>query len=735
MAASIWEGSQIIGATANADNSYLTEEFEALVDGTNVFTLTTFLYQLGTGSVEVYVQGVHQRITTDFEETSTSQVTVLDLKVGDWVTIKGLVGGDGTQSAIAAAEAAAASAAAAQQAYLDTLALTPASLPLPIDQGGTGKTTAVEAYKALAVSATAVVTVDTTLTAASATYLITNMAGQGRSITLPDATTLALGPSRVVIDNRTGEYPVGIRSSGGTLIGSVAAGGIGFCNLSSNLTAAGVWTISGNFLDAGISLFNTNLSNTYDATAYTAFVALDANTSVHFAKLASGNGFAAFVVDSLGKVISSPATISITSADLPRAAFKVSATSLIVFYGVASTDNKCVVLTLTGASPSLGLSIGTPASHASDTGSAAWNSEDSIGASRVVQLSSTLYCIGYITAAGATPEVRAIGVAGAVITIGAAVAVAGAGGLPPVYITVPLTATTAALIHGRSLNSELGVVVITIVGTVCSVGVPAITGVTNAGALNISGTYALLSASKLLLGYQVTNACYLQVFTISGGNTVTAGTSLPLAPLLFSASAFAANNGGKTRYNQPLQALTANTAYVSVTSSSSVGYQTVVSESAGVLTLSSYIQNAVSAAGANGGITLPVGATEVLAHTTRETAVPYGHWLVPFKVTGGNLTIGSAGSIQLTEEFSQNVSTAAGFVKLSTGEYCLNCYYGLAVYKCTGNAVVRKGAIPLITVQTGALKQANGAKVILLNTAVANSGTAVLNVNLVEVAT
>lgn len=113
MSASIWEGSQVIPSTANADNSYLTEEFTVVSAGTNIFTLSTFIYEPGTGSVDVYINGSHQRITSDFTETSNNQVTVMGLVIGDAVTIKGLIGGDGSQSAAASAAASAASAAAA----------------------------------------------------------------------------------------------------------------------------------------------------------------------------------------------------------------------------------------------------------------------------------------------------------------------------------------------------------------------------------------------------------------------------------------------------------------------------------------------------------------------------------------------------------------------------------------------------------------------------------------------
>lgn len=127
MSASIWEGSQVIGATANADNSYVTEEFTATINGDELFNLTTFVYQPGTGSLDIYVAGVHQRLTLDYSETSNSSVTVKGVRVGDAVTIRGLVGATNSQAAQESADQAAASAAAAAASAVSSAASATAS--------------------------------------------------------------------------------------------------------------------------------------------------------------------------------------------------------------------------------------------------------------------------------------------------------------------------------------------------------------------------------------------------------------------------------------------------------------------------------------------------------------------------------------------------------------------------------------------------------------------------------
>lgn len=147
MTASIWSGSGIIASTANADNSYLQQQFtgaQGIVSaGNTTFMLTTFAYAPGTNSLDVYISGVHQDITSNYLETSGTSVTILGLvDATDDILIKGLVGSTGATSAAASAAAAAAALAAIQ-------ALNIPNLPLVVASGGTGATTAAGARTAL----------------------------------------------------------------------------------------------------------------------------------------------------------------------------------------------------------------------------------------------------------------------------------------------------------------------------------------------------------------------------------------------------------------------------------------------------------------------------------------------------------------------------------------------------------------------------------------------------------
>ncbi len=114
---SIWNGTDIIPVTANADNTYLSERFvgsDGVFDGTNTtFTLSLFAYQVDTGSLDVYLNGVFQGPAVDFTEDSNDSFSIVgELEDADVIVAKGLIGSTG-------AEQAAVSAAAAEAAAID----------------------------------------------------------------------------------------------------------------------------------------------------------------------------------------------------------------------------------------------------------------------------------------------------------------------------------------------------------------------------------------------------------------------------------------------------------------------------------------------------------------------------------------------------------------------------------------------------------------------------------------
>jgi hypothetical protein len=118
MSGSIWNGSQAITSTANADNSYKAQRFVA-TEGQTIFVLSAFAYAVGTGSLLVTINGVDQFIGEDFTETDLTTVTLTSpVIVGTKVTIRGLIGTTGATAASVSAAAAAASASAASASAL-----------------------------------------------------------------------------------------------------------------------------------------------------------------------------------------------------------------------------------------------------------------------------------------------------------------------------------------------------------------------------------------------------------------------------------------------------------------------------------------------------------------------------------------------------------------------------------------------------------------------------------------
>ncbi len=173
MSGSIWNPSGSIPSTANADNTYLSQRFVATA-GQAVFMLTNFQYAIGTGSLEVFVNGVWQAPAINFTETTTASFTLdAGVDAGDVVVGRGLIGGTAAQSAVTSAAVSVAAAAASAASYTAINALLPGILP-----GGTGG---------------ALPTANVVLTVLSTGAQAMTPTTWGQSFTLPDATTLNKG--------------------------------------------------------------------------------------------------------------------------------------------------------------------------------------------------------------------------------------------------------------------------------------------------------------------------------------------------------------------------------------------------------------------------------------------------------------------------------------------------------------------------------------------------------------
>jgi len=710
MGASIWEGSTTIASTANANNSYKSERFAANASHvtTGLFTLTVFVYAVGTGSLDVFINGASQFITIDFTETSPTTVTVPGVELGDIVVIRGLIGGDASQSAAASAAAAAAQAAAsaasataAAASYASILALSLPNLPLSIANGGTGTTTKSAAFLALApipvankvigstdgvnfsmvstgISSVTAITIPTTLTAAILAYHAIAMTSLGGSITLPDATTLNIGGPRAIFDNTKGLYPVGIRNASGVLIGAIAAGGEAFVALKDNSTAAGVWSMTGSNLEPGLVTLDTPLTSTYAGQNFMASLVIDATTSLHFAAVTAG-GFSAFVVDSLGNVISTPLYIDPTPGAVPVAAFKVTATTFILFYSVSTIYSGAILLTLTGASPSFGLTAGSGTAAADGL---AWANEDLIGAPKLVQLTPNLYFAAYTSST--TARCVAISVAGTAVTNGPLVDTTVATSTANAVAAVALTATTALFLY--SVSNAMVARVVTIAGTTCTLAASATSPITSTQTALAS--FALLSPTKLVVASDASSSTASSVVLTIAGTVVSWGASVTVDSTNAGlTSALIYIGGGATRYVPHLFPLSANTALLWWQDNTSPfgSRTTVLTENAGTVTVGPIFYNTIAYANAIGaGFPSQFGATEFLtAQVTATGGGGYQQIFVANKIAGTAITKGASKYLPIYEP-----PTTMAMTRISAGKYLISAAAPLNVTTVTGIHVV-----------------------------------------------
>jgi len=568
------------------------------------------------------------------------------------------------------------------------------------------------------------VTSNTTLTASSAGYQFVQMSSLGKSLTLPDATTMQVGGPRFVIDNTKGGYPCGIRDNTGTLVMAVAAGGEAFVMLKDNSTAAGSWSVTGTNLEPGLITLDSTFSSTYASTVLAPFVALDNNTSIHFAALSSG--FAAFVVDNTGKVLSTPVTVSSTASHTPRTAFKISATTAIVFYGNAAIAS-AVVITLSGSSPSYSLAIGTPQNLPRT-----FSGEDFTGAPRVAQLTSTLYLCGYNVNSGST-YCTALSVSGATITMGAEATIT-ATAAPNDFTTTtyPLTATTALVLYktGAAAPYTNNAVVISVSGTTCTVNTPVALTNCASSATSVPSS-VLVSATKCLVAddNNVSGTVMVIPVTISG-TTVTAGTNLSVETGVgTTAVPYTANYA--TRYNPHLWTLTTgatNTVGLWYFDTNSISRVVVLSETSGTITAGTILYRSISTAGDSTGLgcVLPQSPVDFLSIKSNAASggAYIGRRITSHKIAGTNITPGAVMTINPDDLPPQSSTNALTATRLSSGDYVIGVpatggnltgNASVPVFRSNGDYVIFRGAIraPILAVGSWPVQSVNNRIVLL----------------------
>lgn len=539
----------------------------------------------------------------------------------------------------------------------------------------------------------ALVTTSTTVVGSNL-YVPVAMAALGQSVTLPDATTLSVGGPQYIVDNSKGTYPAGIRDSAGTLLMAVAPGGVAFVGLKDKSTAAGAWSITGTLLEPGLVTIDNTFSTTYSANSYTTYVALDNNTSIHFLTLSSG--FAAFILDGLGRVVGTPVTVDAATSMGPKAAFKISATSAIVFYSDGGSNSKAVVLTVSGASPSLALAVGTPAALAA---AALASTNPNNGVINVAQLSATLYACAYSTAGALTAV--AVSVAGAVITVGAVTATiltTAANAATPVLL-YPLTATTCLCISktGAAAPYTVQAFVISVAGTTATAGGIVSTGLTSA--IQVSPSAVLLSPTLAIVADDAnTTSITAAAFSIAG-NVITAGAPVTVETISATLQGYYFASFA-TPVNPHLWSVSATAAGLWYLDSTSISRALVLSVAGVTITPGAISYRSISNGAANAagnGFIMPQTATEFCsAQASAANTAGFGISLVPCKISGSSITQGAARPVRDAIPTAPSNYIAG---RLPGGDYALFTTQAnnavMPVFRSNGDVISPRGEISI----------------------------------------
>ncbi|WP_227746816.1 hypothetical protein [Paraburkholderia franconis] len=551
----------------------------------------------------------------------------------------------------------------------------------------------------------AAVTASTTL-AATYLYVPVAMTMFGQAVTLPDATTLSTGGPQYIFDNSKGTYPFGIRDNSGKLVMGVGAGGVVSVSLKDNSTVAGVWSVHGSNMEPGLVTIDTTLSSTYygnagiDTTSGVS-LALNSNQSLHFAASAARTALYAYIVDNVGKQVTTPVLVGTVGSGpaVVGGVWSITATTAMLIYGDGQGNTYGVVLTISGTT----ITAGSPATIAGTT-AGMYFSEYGYAAPRLAQLSPTLYlvtgCYGGSTASNA---VAAFSVSGTTVTAGATAYIGAAYGVAPTIYA--LTATTALVIYTQASSQPYNVsaVVVSVSGTTCTVGTP----VAPPGGGYVNTTYAQQPISCLLsptTALVVTdnggagNAVLPFVVTISG-TTVTwsAQSALETGVTGFNqCSAYTSNSG--SRFAPHLMPLSATSAFLWYCDQGSNSRAVVLTVSGSTYAAGPILYDSISATSAIGlGTILPYSANEFLAVKQRASAAStYSPFLQPSKISGNVVSTGYGCPLS---DFGPVTTSSIGCYRLSGGDYAIFSQSPatpvLAIFRNNGDAINSRGSVKI----------------------------------------
>lgn len=517
------------------------------------------------------------------------------------------------------------------------------------------------------------VTSSTTLTG-SYKYVPVEMTSEGQSITLPDATTLSVGGPLFNIDNTKGQYSIGIRDKSNKLIMGVMPGGSALISLKDTSTTAGSWSVSGELLQPG-------LTTTYTATGLAADVALqkytqvalDNNTFIGIVTPTAG-GFAAILIDNLGKTVSSPVAISTRTAANAIAMYKISATSAVLFYNSSSTEISAVVLSISGSSPSLTLSVGSPATIF--TGWLFYSSSGIYFPPPIAQLTATSYVVAGKQNGSYQQTCVAFSISGTSVSVGSNTNLsssANSGTIEGVSL-IPLTSTTALAFYNDNSSTTYSRV-ISVSGTTCTFGSQITVGTYGRGTYGqpyMPGGFVKVSSTKVIFSDTGSEFPYLRALTISG-TTITAGTQANLSSVASGPFAgwYGLMNNQGYRYTPILSLISSGTTnYIlcnfnetTTTDTASSGLLVMASETNGTISFGSVKYGFCSYGVYNGwfsqGNSTGLLRTGVVQYVTGSNLVLNNN-IQAYEISGNTLIAGQTLSINTVSQSTQLITVSLG---------------------------------------------------------------------------
>jgi len=194
--------------------------------------------------------------------------------------------------------------------------------------------------------------VDITLVYTDPDMQSVSMTAVGKSVTLPDATTLRTGLVFTIFN--TGANKFGIRNDAGTLLWTLPAGTSVCCYLSDISTAAGVWGF-GQAVAIDRVLPSTPVAWESDASqTMQSCVTLDASTLILVYQDTDSDGYAVAISATDGSILDGPIEIYDATTFNYSKTVKLSATEAFVLCMNGTTDLRGIILSYTGGTLSVG---------------------------------------------------------------------------------------------------------------------------------------------------------------------------------------------------------------------------------------------------------------------------------------------------------------------------------------------------------------------------------------------